>query len=176
MKRLIFALVILTILFAGCSKTPSETETAKATENVSFSVGNTTESTTEETNAVPETEKSTNPTTTKFAVAKSEDKTTTAQNTTKKHTTTTRPNTTAVQTTVPKETTTKKVTTTKAPYWCDEGGTHHSCEVGVGGWVSSYDEAVDNALEYISAHDTSGNFTVQQCLNCGKYTVYVSVD
>ena len=73
-------------------------------------------------------------------------------------------------------TTTKKVTTTEKPYFCDEGGTHHSCEAGIGGWVNTYEQAQNNGLEYIAAHNTSGNFEVQQCLQCGKYTVYVRLD
>lgn len=90
--------------------------------------------------------------------------------TNKKQTTTKR------QTTTQKQTTTKKVTTTEAPYFCDEGGTHHSCDVGPIGWVDSFDTATDKALEYIGNHNASGNFRVKECFFCGKYTAYITLD
>lgn len=73
-------------------------------------------------------------------------------------------------------TTTKKVTTTEAPYFCDEGGTHHSCEVGQIGWVDSFDTAKELALEYAANNGNSGNFRVKQCHFCGKYTAVITFD
>lgn len=94
---------------------------------------------------------------------------------TNKHETTKKPTTTK-HTTTKKETTTKKPTTTQSAYFCDEGGSHHSCNVGPIGWVSSYQSATNAALNYIADNDTSGNFTVKECWYCGKYTASVTLD
>lgn len=125
--------------------------------------------------------KTTESSTAKVSTTKAQSTTTT----TKKHTTTTtttkRVTTTQKKTTTQKPSTTHKATTTKkhtteAPYFCDEGGTHHDVNVGPIGWVNTYDEAVDKALEYIGKHGDSGNFRVKQCYGCGKYTATVTID
>lgn len=111
--------------------------------------------------------------------------TTTQPQTTKAETTSTTHATTKPTTTKPKPTTekakiTQKVTTTKAttepPYFCDEGGTHHSCKVGPIGWTSSFDEAKQKALRYIDDHADSGSFRVTQCQYCGKYSANITLD
>ena len=93
---------------------------------------------------------------------------------------TTKPTTTKPKPTTEKATTTQKVTTTKAktepPYFCDEGGTHHSCKVGPIGWTSSFDEAEQKALRYIDDHADSGSFRVTQCQYCGKYSANITLD
>ncbi len=90
-------------------------------------------------------------------------------------TTTTKPKATTEKATI-----TQKVTTTKAttepPYFCDEGGTHHSCRVGPIGWTSSFDEAKQKALRYIDDHADSGSFRVTQCQYCGKYSANITLD
>lgn len=83
-----------------------------------------------------------------------------------------------------KHTTTKKISTSKTTttttkptttgYWCDEGGTHHSRNVGLG-WYKSYDEAEQAAFNYLRKNGTGG-YEVQECDYCGKYTVYVRLD
>jgi cytoskeletal protein RodZ len=123
-------------------------------------------------------------TTTKVSTTKKQTTThieqTTRTSATKPQTTTTKPITTQKVTTTKKLITTKRETTTKAQttkgYFCDEGGTHHSCDVGPIGWVNSYDEAQQKALRYIDSHADSGNFTVEQCWYCGKYTAEVTLD
>ena len=158
---LIATIVIAAMLIAGCgnSNNADNKTTVNESLTVSSSVGNTENNNSE---IVKENQNSTEVATTEL---------TTAETTTRKETTTTQ----TKQTTTKKETTTKKVTTTEAPYFCDEGGTHHSCEVGQIGWVNSYETAQNKALEYIAENNTSGNFRVKECFYCGKFTATVTL-
>lgn len=124
----------------------------------------------------PAEQKSSGQTTTKKVTATQNQTTTQKQTVVQSQTTTQKVTTTQKQNVTQKQTTTKKVTTTVAPYWCDEGGTHHSCNVGPIGWVNSYDEAEKKALEYAGQNGDSGNFLVKECHNCGKFTAYVTFD
>lgn len=178
---LVAMIVIAAMLIAGCGNSNNADDKTTVNESlaVSSSVGNTENSNSE---IVKEIQSSTEVTTTKPTTAETTTRkeTTTTQKATQSNTTTksaTKQSTTQMkQTTTKKETTTKKVTTTEAPYFCDEGGTHHSCEVGQIGWVNSFDEARDKALEYASKNGNSGNFRVEQCHICGKYTAYITFD
>ena len=198
MKRYLMVLIaVLVVTMAGCSVMYDADNKIEST--VSFSVSNSTtlqeEQTTYQTTTAAKTTEKETTSTTKSVVATSKVETTanstTNNQTTTKSTTTTKPTTekkvtqspssTKHTTTTKKVTTTQKQTTTKpktteAPYFCDEGGTHHSCKVGPIGWVSSYQKATDAALKYIADHDTSGNFTVEECWYCGKYTASVILD
>lgn len=195
-KYLLVLIAVLVVIMAGCSIMYDGADEIETT--VSFSVSNSTtlqEQTTYQTITTAKTTEKETTSTTKSVVATSKVETTanptTNNQTTTKSTTTTKPttekkvtqspSTTKHTTTTKKVTTTQKQTTTKpktteAPYFCDEGGTHHSCKVGPIGWVSSYQKATDAALKYIAEHDTSGNFTVEECWYCGKYTASVSLD
>lgn len=107
--------------------------------------------------------------------------TTTQPQTTKTETTSiTKPTITKPKPATEKATITQKVTktktTTEPPYFCDEGGTHHSCKVGPIGWTSSFDEAKQKALRYIDDHADSGSFRVTQCQYCGKYSANITLD
>ena len=178
---LIATIVIAAMLIAGCGNSNNVDNKTTVNESlaVSSSVGNTENSNSE---IVKENQSSTEVTTTEPTTAETTTRkeTTTTQKATQSNTTTksaTKQSTTQKkQTTTKKETTTKKVTTTEAPYFCDEGGTHHSCEVGQIGWTNSFENAQDLALEYISAHDTSGSYRVKQCFYCGKFTASVVLD
>lgn len=68
----------------------------------------------------------------------------------------------------------KSVTTSSAkpstPVWCWEGGSKHVIPVGIG-WYSSYNEAKQAALKYLTDNG-SGGYEVQEC-DCGKFTVYI---
>ena len=178
---LIVTIVIAAMLIAGCGNSNNADNKTTVNESlaVSSSVGNTENSNSE---IVKENQSSTDVTTTEPTTAETTTRkeTTATQKATQSNTTTksaTKQSTTQTkQTTTKKETTTKKVTTTEAPYFCDEGGTHHSCEVGQIGWTNSFENAQDLALEYISAHDTSGSYRVKQCFYCGKFTASVVLD
>ena len=178
---LIATIVIAAMLIAGCGNSNNADNKTTVNESlaVSSSVGNTENSNSE---IVKENQSSTDVTTTEPTTAETTTRkeTTATQKATQSNTTTksaTKQSTTQTkQTTTKKETTTKKVTTTEAPYFCDEGGTHHSCEVGQIGWTNSFENAQDLALEYISAHDTSGSYRVKQCFYCGKFTASVVLD
>lgn len=184
MKKKIFLIVLSVLIIAGltaCSTAEKDiVGTTESTVTTTVAAESTTENTTEkETVKSESTTKKSNDsgTTTKPAEQKSAGQTTTKKVTaTQKQTTTERQTTTKKVTTTQKPTTTKKVTTTEAPYWCDEGGTHHSCDVGQIGWVNSYDEAQNKALRYIDNNADSGNFLVKECHNCGKFTAYVTLD
>lgn len=173
---LIIIFVILIAIFSGCSnqETISDSKTV-ANTTVVTSVESTTE---EKMESETTTEKASgSEITTKPTEQKSAGQTTTKKvTTTQKSTTTERQTTTKKVTTTQKQTTTKKVTTTSAPYWCDEGGTHHIVDVGPIGWCSSYDEAQNKALRYIDNNADSGSFRVMQCYGCGLYTADVTLD
>lgn len=172
---LVAMIVIAAMLIAGCGNSNNADDKTTVNESlaVSSSVGNTENSNSE---IVKEIQSSTEVTTTKPTTAETTTRkeTTTTQKATQSNTTT--KSATKQSTTQTKQTTTKKVTTTEAPYFCDEGGTHHSCEVGQIGWTNSFENAQDLALEYISAHDTSGSYRVKQCFYCGKFTASVVLD
>ncbi len=196
---LIAILLIAVMMIVGCSHNAEVSKNADESESISFSA-NITES--ESSKIVTENESSTQISTTEITTtqttiqpnekqenttapttfAKADDKKSAGQTTPKKVTTTHQQTTTKKQTTTQKvattqkQTTTKKVTTTSAPYWCDEGGTHHSCEVGQIGWVNSYDEAEKKALDYAGKNDNSGGFLVKECHNCGKFTAIITFD
>lgn len=70
-------------------------------------------------------------------------------------------------------TTTKKVTTTEEVWDCNVDG--HTSETGQIGWVNNFDKAQEKALRYIDENADSGNFRVEQCHICGKYTAYVTL-
>ncbi|MGN0515784.1 hypothetical protein [Eubacterium sp.] len=172
---LIAIIVIAAMLIAGCGNSNNADNKTTVNESlaVSSSVGNTENSNSE---IVKENQSSTEITTTEPTTAETTTRkeTTTTQKATQSNTTT--KSATKQSTTQTKQTTTKKVTTTEAPYFCDEGGTHHSCEVGQIGWTNSFENAQDLVLEYISAHDTSGSYRVKQCFYCGKFTASVVLD
>lgn len=185
MKKKILFIILSVLIIAGLTACSTATKDADGTtESTVTTVANSTQttavSTTEKETTTSETtthkSESSDTTTTRPADQKSAGQTTTKKvTTTQKSTTTQRQTTTQKVTTTQKSTTTKKVTTTSAPYWCDEGGTHHIVDVGPIGWVNTFDEATDKALEYISAHGDSGNFRVKQCYGCGKYTATVTI-
>lgn len=159
-KILIIVSVVMLIALVGCSQ---ETVEVATTTKPSTTVAATTTTTTTE----GVTTTTTQPQTTKDEI------TSTTHTTTKQTTTKPKP-------TTEKATTTQKVTTTKAttepPYFCDEGGTHHSCKVGPIGWTSSFDEAKQKALRYIDDHADSGSFRITQCQYCGKYSANITLD
>ncbi len=176
-RRLILGVLMISVILTACSQNTVETNQAK-TESTTVTTTVMAESTTEEeaTTSESTTNKSDDSdTTVRPNEQKSAGQTTTKKvTTTQKQTTTERQTTTKKVTTTQKPTTTKKVTTTEAPYFCDEGGTHHSCDAGPIGWVDSFDEAKDKALKYAGENGDSGNFRVKQCLYCGKYTATVT--
>jgi hypothetical protein len=169
MITLISMAIIVATIFVGCNQHTeiSESTTVTTTEVTTVAKAKTTtkkvETTTYSTTTVQKTSSTTEKQTTKTIEPSSSKK-----------------STTTVKSTTAKPTTTKKQNTTKAQttkgYFCDEGGTHHSCDVGPIGWVNSYDEAQQKALRYIDSHADSGNFTVEQCWYCGKYTAEVTLD
>lgn len=63
---------------------------------------------------------------------------------------------------------------TSKPVWCWEGGSKHVTPDGIG-WYSSYNEAKKAGLAYIGNSGSSGSWEVQEC-DCGKFTVYVTID
>ena len=161
-KILIMVSVVMLMALEGCSQ-----ETVEVTTTTKPSTTVTTTTTTIATTQAATT------TTTQPQTTKDEITSTTTHATTK-------PTTTKPKPTTEKATTTQKVTTTKAttepPYFCDEGGTHHSCKVGPIGWTSSFDEAEQKALRYIDDHADSGSFRVTQCQYCGKYSANITLD
>lgn len=185
-KSVISIALIMLLLFAGCGRTEQTAETSSAlpvAENTTVSESTTISDKEKSESETTVKQNSNSETTTKPAEQKSVGQTTTKkvtttqkQTTAKTQTTTKKQTTTQKVTTTQKQTTTKKVTTTSAPYWCDEGGTHHSCEVGQIGWVNSYEEASDKAYDYLGSHNVTGNFRVKQCHNCGMFTAIITLD
>lgn len=184
MKKKILFIILSVLIIAGltaCSTVSKDTvaTTESTVTTAAESVQTTTESITEKETVTSETaaqKSESSDTTARPAEQKSAGQTTTKKvTTTQKQTTTKSQTTTKKVTTTQKQTTTKKVTTTAAPYWCDEGGSHHVVDAGPIGWCDSFDEATDKALEYISEHGDSGNFRVKQCYGCGKYTATVTI-
>lgn len=198
-KYLLVLIAVLVVTMAGCSVmydaddiettvsfsvsnsiTLQEKQTTYKTTTTAKTTEKETTSTTNSVVATSKVETTANPTTNNQTTTKSTTTTTTTKPTTEKKVTqsqsTTKHTTTTKKVTTTQKQTTTKPKTTKAPYFCDEGGTHHSCRVGPIGWVSSYQKATDAALKYIADHDTSGNFTVEECWYCGKYTASVILD
>lgn len=180
MKKKIFLVILSVLIIVGLTACSTAEKNVEGTTESTVTTTVIAESTTEKETAKSEStakKSDDSDTITKPAEQKSAGQTTTKKvTTTQQQTTTERQTTTKKVTTTQKPTTTKKVTTTEAPYWCDEGGTHHSCEVGQIGWVNSYDEAQNKALRYIDNNADSGNFLVKECHNCGKFTAYVTLD
>ena len=181
---LVAMIVIAAMLIAGCGNSNNADDKTTVNESlaVSSSVGNTENSNSE---IVKEIQSSTEVTTTKPTTAETTTRkeTTTTQKATQSNTTTksaTKQSTTQTKQTATKKTTTKKVTTTRKvttteEVWdCNVDG--HTSETGQIGWVNSFDTAKSKALEYIANHDASGNFRVEQCHICGKYTAYITLD
>ncbi|MCM1285710.1 MAG: hypothetical protein NC213_03630 [Acetobacter sp.] len=188
---IILCFAILIVIFSGCSiqenDSKSELPTSTTIASTDESTTETVETTEKETITASETttqkSESSDTTTTRPTEQKSAGQTTTRKvTTTQKSTTPQRQTTTKKVTTTQKPTTTKKVTTTakttttSAPYWCDEGGTHHSCDGGQIGWVNSYAEASEKAYDYLGSHNETGNFRVKQCHGCGKFTAVITLD
>lgn len=189
MKKVIIFISTVTLLiaicFSGCYKSlyqyindpvpGDEIFVYKSTQEYSTKESSS-ESITEIETTKPETttNKNSNSDTTKPTEQKSAGQTTSKKvTTTQKSTTTKKQTTTKKVITTQKPTTTKKVTTTEDEWNCNVDG--HSCKVGPIGWVNSFDGATDKALEYIASHDASGNFRVEQCLWCGKYTAEITL-
>ena len=177
-KSIILCLVILIVIFSGCSKqeTISKSELQTSTTNAKIN-----KTTTEQKKEIETTtQKSDNSETSSATTARPAEQKSSGQTTEKKVTTTQKLTTTKRQTTTKKVTTTqkpattKKVTTTEDDWDCNVDG--HSCEVGPIGWVNSEAEATDKALEYIASHDASGNFRIRECYWCGKYTAKITLD
>ena len=63
-------------------------------------------------------------------------------------------------------------------YWCDDGGTHHSCNDNTIGWYNTAVKAEDVAKEYILKNGKygTGNYLLEQCDFCGKWTAVIKID
>lgn len=184
---LIAMLLIAVMMIVGCSHNAEVSKNADESKTVSFSASKTENSNSK---IVTENESSSEVSTTETTTAQSITKPKETKKSTTAKTTTAKPvgeksagqgkvkkqtqTTTKSQTTTKKHTTTKKVTTTEDDWDCNVDG--HSCEVGQIGWVNSEAEATDKALEYIGNHDASGNFLVQHCYWCDKYTAKITLD
>lgn len=173
-------LVIAVMMIVGCSHNAEVSINADESETVSFSAGNTENSNSK---IVTENESSTEKLTTQTTAVQSTTEPKKTENHTSAHTTaaksktqttTQRQTTTQKKTTTKKQTTTKKITTTEDDWDCNVDG--HTSKTGQIGWVNSEAEATDKALEYIGSHDASGNFRVEECHMCGKYTAYITLD
>ena len=186
MKRvgLIATIVIAAMLIAGCGNSNNADNKTTVNESlaVSSSVGNTENSNSEidkenqSGTEVTTTEPTTAETTTRKETTTTQKATqskTTTKSATKQSTTQTKQTTRKKETTTKKVTITKKVTTTEEVWDCNVDG--HTSETGQIGWVNSFDEAQEKALRYIDENADSGNFRVEQCHICGKYTAYVTL-
>ena len=185
-----YVLIILTVILILCSVTACSSvqrETGEDTsELASETIMNTAESLSEAqtTNVIEKTsettenkKKETTSSSTATTTEKKENTTTTKTTTksaTKQSRTQTKQTTTKKETTTKKVTTAKKVTTIEEVWDCNVDG--HTSETGQIGWVNSFNTAKSKALEYIANHDASGNFRVEQCHICGKYTAYITLD
>lgn len=184
-----YVLIVFTVILILCSVVACSSVHRESGEDTSESVPETIMNTAEsvlETQTTNVTEKTSETTENKKKETISSSTTTTTEkkgNTTiaktttqsdPKQTTTKKVTTTQKQITTKKETTTKKVITTEEVWDCNVDG--HTSETGQIGWVNSFDTAKSKALEYIANHDASGNFRVEQCHICGKYTAYITLD
>lgn len=177
MKKKILFIILSVLIIAGLTACSTVSKDTVATTESTVTTAESVQTTAEKTTASETTTKKENSsvTTTKPTEQKSAGQTTTRKVTTTQKSTTAQATTKKV-TTTKKQTTTKKATTTAAPYWCDEGGTHHSCDVGQIGWCNSYDEASEKAYDYLGSHNVTGNFRVKQCYGCGKFTAVITID
>ena len=69
----------------------------------------------------------------------------------------------------------KKTSTKTTGYWCNEGGTHHSCNDNTIGWYKTAVEAENEALDYLDSRG-SGHYLLEQCDFCGKWTAVIKID
>lgn len=183
-----YVLIILTVILILCSVTACSSvqrETGEDTsELASETIMNTAESlsetqttnVTEKTSETTEIKKKETTGSSTATTTEKKENTTTAKTTTKsapKQTTTKKATTTQKQTTTKNVATTKKVTTTEEVWDCNVDG--HTSETGQIGWVNNFDKAQEKALRYIDENADSGNFRVEQCHICGKYTAYVTL-
>ena len=61
-------------------------------------------------------------------------------------------------------------------YWCNDGGTHHTCSDNTIGWYNTAKEAEKKAVEYINKNGNgNGNWLIEQCMLCGKYTASITL-
>lgn len=184
-----YVLIILTVILILCSVTSCSSvqrESGEDTlESASKTIMNTAESVSEtqttnvneKTSETTENEKKETTSSSTATTTEKKENITIAKTTTQsdpKQTTTKKVTTTQKQITTKKVTTTKKVITTEEVWDCNVDG--HTSETGQIGWVNSFDTAKSKALEYIANHDASGNFRVEQCHICGKYTAYITLD
>lgn len=184
-----YVLIILTVILILCSVTSCSSLQRESGEDTSESVPETIMNTAESVLEIQTTnvnEKTSKPTENENKETTGSSTTTTtekkenitiAKTTTQsdpKQTITKKVTTTQKQITTKKVTTTKKVITTEEVWDCNVDG--HTSETGQIGWVNSFDTAKSKALEYIANHDASGNFRVEQCHICGKYTAYITLD
>lgn len=184
-----YVLIILTVILILCSVVACSSVQRETSEDTSESVPETimntaesvleiqTTNVNEKTSKPTENEKKETTGSSTTTTTEKKENTTTAKTTTQsapKQTTTKKVTTTQKQTATKKLTTTKKVITTEEVWDCNVDG--HTSETGQIGWVNSFDTAKSKALEYIANHDASGNFRVEQCHICGKYTAYITLD
>lgn len=183
-----YVLIILTVILIMCSVTACSLVQRESGENTLESapetIMNTAESVsetqttnvTEKTSETTENKKKETTDSSTATTTERKENTTTAKTTTKsapKQTTTKKATTTQKQTTTKNVATTKKVTTTEEVWDCNVDG--HTSETGQIGWVNNFDKAQEKALRYIDENADSGNFRVEQCHICGKYTAYVTL-
>lgn len=69
----------------------------------------------------------------------------------------------------------KKKTDKATGYWCDEGGTHHSCNDNTIGWYNTAKEAEEKTFEYLKKNGT-GHYLLEQCDFCRKWTAVIKLD
>ena len=184
-----YLLIVLIVILILCSVTSCSSVQRESGENTSElapkTIMNTAESVSEiqttnvneKTSKPTENEKKETAGSSTTTTTEKKENTTIAKTTTQsapKQTTTKKVTTTQKQTATKKVTTTKKVATTEEVWDCNVDG--HTSETGQIGWVNSFDTAKSKALEYIANHDASGNFRVEQCHICGKYTAYITLD
>ncbi len=63
----------------------------------------------------------------------------------------------------------KKKTDKSTGYWCDEGGTHHSCNDNTIGWYATVAKAQKKVDELLQAEKYT-HYQLEQCDFCGKWT------
>ncbi len=143
---------------------PEKNETKKSTTSNSASSGKSNTSSNQNVN----TKKSTTASTKTTASSNSD-------STTKKETSTSSNKNTSPTPSTPKTTTPTK--TKKIPVYCYEGGSKHLGGTGPyeHGYYNSYQQAW-NALTVYMENMNSGNYYIEQCLECDKYYFYCKQD